>query len=140
MTKLNRNQPQIQSSFQRINNYCISYSKSISKLKCLGNRIPDDNDFESLDKFSIVSLVIHNSITLNFSRYLSFYFLGNRLVIDVKFIFGMFWNLSQRKLMKFFNTSIFPSFSTSSLSIQLIPLKIKLIMNLKLNNNIIIIL
>ena len=94
MTKLNRNQPQIQSSFQRINNYCISYSKSISKLKCLGNRIPDDNDFESLDKFSIVSLVIHNSITLNFSRYLSFYFLGNRLVIDVKFIFGMFWNLT----------------------------------------------
>merc|ERR1712037_487342 len=78
-------QPQIQSSFQRINNYCISYSKSVSKLKCLGNRIPDDNDFESLDKFSIVSLVIHNSITLNFSRYLSFYFLGNRLVIDVKF-------------------------------------------------------
>ena len=60
----------------------------------MGNRIPDDNDFESLDKFSIVSLVIHNSITLNFSRYLSFYFLGNRLVIDVKFIFGMFWNLT----------------------------------------------
>ena len=37
-------QPQIQSSFQRINNYCVSYSKSISKLKCLGNRIPDDNE------------------------------------------------------------------------------------------------